>query len=263
LSGPPPFFASMFGVQGRDNKHAVDSPEVTESLELIDVHVHCGWYENEHYDPEETYRLLKKAGVAAFALASTTSELVDQATGNNEVLRLRRTHPDRVIALIWISPYAPRWRDDAEHRVEQGFSGVKIDPSLGHFRIEHHFLAPVFQFAEEYELPLFSHADPASPGREPEAFRPLLMSFPSVSCILSCPPSKGLFELAAEFPQVYLDTVHLEPSDFDEVLARIGPERLLWGSGYPYGKSREVLTGSPLDYQQKLRELPAETARTQ
>jgi hypothetical protein len=223
-------------------------------LELIDVHVHCGWYENEYYDPEETYKLLTKSGVTAFALASTTAQLVSQDTGNSEVLRLRRTHPDRIIALIWISPYLPNWRSEAVHRVDQGFSGIKLDPFLGHYRVEHHFLAPVFQFAEEYELPIFAHAYPTSEGREPEAFRPLAMSFPSVPLIISSRPSEGLFRLVREFDQLKLDSVHFEAKDFERVLSHVGTDRLLWGSGYPTGAAR-ALTGSPLDYQQKLRRL--------
>jgi hypothetical protein len=130
--------------------------------------------------------------------------------------------------------------------------GIKLHPAEGHYFPRDERLWPVYEKAQELGLVVLSHGglfmmSPDTPYTRPANFEPVLESFPELRLVVAH-LGHGFWdesiELARKFPHVLFDTSavisgveHLEimsNEEFAELIRRLGVDRVLFGSDYPW-----------------------------
>ncbi len=142
---------------------------------------------------------------------------------------------------------------EVKARVEEGARGIKLHPANQRYMPTDRRLWPLYEEAERLELPIISHSgvhfDPdAPPYARPGNFREVLDSFPRLTLVLAHLGQGFLddsFAMAERYPNLYFDSSMAvsgsqDPpamSDEDTVAAirRLGVERVLFGSDWPWG----------------------------
>lgn len=134
--------------------------------------------------------------------------------------------------------------------LNHGAKGIKLHAAIhGNFMADER-LWPLYGVAQEYNLPIISHAglDPERKGYcEPRAFAEPLAAFPDVRFVLAHMGGGGWrqsCEIAERYPNAWFDVSEiiewtkgsLAPSDEDlvDLIRRIGVERVLMGSDFPW-----------------------------
>ena len=126
--------------------------------------------------------------------------------------------------------------------------GIKLHPEQG-FELNKKFLKPYFHAISDifgYTIPIYVHTDwplTEAKGYAPESikntFSIIVTNFPDFKFIMGHAGGSGAYlnvwKSCKKFSNVYLET-SMAPvtSPLEEVIWKIGPERLLFGSNYPY-----------------------------
>jgi predicted TIM-barrel fold metal-dependent hydrolase len=80
-----------------------------------------------------------------------------------ELAELKRAYPDNILAFVHLDPRRPDMTDILKKcRESWNFSGIKIYPSIGYFPYDVR-MRPVYEYAEENDLPVISHCSPYNP----------------------------------------------------------------------------------------------------
>ncbi len=138
-------------------------------------------------------------------------------------------------------------------RVKEGARGVKLHPANQRYLPADRRLWPAYEEIQRLELPIISHSgfhlDPNSPPyARPDNFREVLDHFPRLTLVLAHLGQGFLedsFEMAERYPGLCFDTSMAvagsadPPAISDEeavtILRRIGVDRVLFGSDFPWG----------------------------
>jgi predicted TIM-barrel fold metal-dependent hydrolase len=152
--------------------------------------------------------------------------------------------------------------------VEAGATGVKIIPGAMRRYPDDPALAPVVAACVAHDLPLLSQSGsgglppvgPRGPFGRPAAFGPVLAAHPALRLILAHlgrGADEELVELFAAHPGVVADTsLRLgsphdaepwSPGPIRDLIRRLGPERVLYGTNYPIV--------DPVEYRERFEEL--------
>lgn len=217
------------------------------------------WYVDLTNTAEECIAQMDAAGVDQMVLVSSYSAY---GHNNSYAADAAASRPDRFVGFCRIDPLHPESLDTWV--VERGMRGVRLGTSD-----ERAF--PTCERARELGIPVSLQV----PGGSMDEVRKVAERFPDVKVILDHlahpaledgPPyaeAKPLFELAA-CPNVYLKFSSMniwEASEgnstprafFEALIARFGPERLLWGTDFPH------TLGSPAAPYKDLVDLARET----
>jgi predicted TIM-barrel fold metal-dependent hydrolase len=135
-----------------------------------------------------------------------------------------------------------------KQKVKLDISGIKIHPQQK-FKLQKEFLKPYFNLISELfgtDFPIYIHMD--WPLREKEGFAPRVKKntfnkfpsyFPDFTFIMGHAGGSGdylkIWKTCKKYPNIYIET-SMAPttSTLEEVIWKIGPERLLFGSNYPF-----------------------------
>jgi len=171
----------------------------------------------------------------------------DPTSGNDRTSAKCDRYPGRVFGSIYLNP------NDVEGAVaeldrragDERFRGVKLHPTMDAFYpfLERYF--PVYARIEELGLPILWHTG-TSPYSSPLQIAVPAARFPGVPFILG---HFALADLSWEcFPAAEMsDNIYVETSGnpivplMNEWLDRFGPERMLWGSDFPFYQVRYEL----------------------
>jgi predicted TIM-barrel fold metal-dependent hydrolase len=176
-------------------------------------------------------------------------------------------HP-RLIPFIAVDPVAMDPPATIEHvrrmHRDHGAKGIKIHPVLQGLDPTDRAWWPVFETCAELGLIVLSHSGPARPGgisAEPTAFASLVGHLPGLSLVLAHAGGgawRSTPQAANELPGVWFDvceiiertgsTVGPTLDELGALIATIGPERVIFGSDFPWyepAHSLEVLRSLP------------------
>lgn len=144
-----------------------------------------------------------------------------------------------------------------EHqKKELKIKGIKIHPKQG-FKIDKLFLEPFFKAITEVlgtGIPIYIHMDwplreenRFAPAGKKSTFNKIASLFPEFNFIMGHAGGSGdylrIWKSCKKFSNVYVET-SMAPvtSTLSEVVWKVGPERILFGSNYPYcGTSIELI----------------------
>ena len=135
---------------------------------------------------------------------------------------------------------------------ECGARGIKLHPAEGHYFPRDGRMWPVYAKAQELALPIITHGglfmmSPDEPYTRPSNFESILQSFPELTLVVAH-MGHGFWdesvELAKKYSNVYFDTSavvsgveHLKvlsDDDATELIRKLGIERVMFGSDYPW-----------------------------
>jgi hypothetical protein len=162
--------------------------------------------------------------------------------GNESIVSATRAHPDRLIGLAAVDPASRAAADQQIQRaIDEGLVGIKLRPS---FSLDTDDISPAIAAASEKGLPVYVHS--GSVARHvigdiiPMAHRhkrtPIILSYRK-----SPPFQEDLTMEACPYSNIYFDTSCINSANIRFLLRRLGPGRVVFGSGFPFGSQRDEL----------------------
>ncbi len=143
-----------------------------------------------------------------------------------------------------------------QQQQELAIKGIKIHPEQG-FKLEKQLLTPYFNAITEVlgrNIPVYIHMDwplieekGYAPFSNKETFDKVASFFPDFKFIMGHAGGSGqyrnVWKTCKKFPNVFIETsMGPSTSPLEEVVQKIGPERVLFGSNYPHcGTSVELV----------------------
>lgn len=205
---------------------------------ICDSHVHLkhGDAARTEYSPDTIVRTMDAVGIdrsVVFAMATTTRRSIRMAEA------AARRFPDRLIPYVYALPsYERRVVDElAEALCERGFRGIKLH--AGECRLAGYVVDPVFELAGRCGAPcLVDFAGDSAAAQR------LAARFPQTTVLVAhlgkylCTDGRLLdrfISLAEAHQSMYLDVSGVAaPAKVAEAVARVGSNRVVWGSDGPH-----------------------------
>ena len=165
--------------------------------------------------------------------------------GNRAVADVVQTYPDRVIgfARIYASGYTAAADEILRCKDHYGFRGLTLNPDWEGTGLGRGLVDPYLALAQGWRWPVLMHVGAGS-RCSPAALVPLAKRFPRLIIIaahLGYDMINDLILAAEICPNIYLETsANATASAIQEVIKRIGPSRLIYGSGMPYALPDQI-----------------------
>ena len=166
-----------------------------------------------------------------------------------------RSHPDRFAGTVCLNPFVPEseFRNEVRRcREQHGFRAMKLQPQyqgLNPISERSDFL---FDAALENGLVLVCHTGTGAPYALPALFIHPARRYPDLRIVIAH-GGGGVYALeaivaATVCPNIYIELSTLTPHTVLEVLAHVGPERLMAGSDLPESLDTEIgkILGLPI-----------------
>lgn len=222
--------------------------------ELFDFHCHA----SNLNDFEEN---LKKYNIGKFCMMPTVIEndFNDISAYINKIKPYKAKYGKKAIIFGNLDFSLP-----AERNVELlrkqisdiNIQGIKIHPEQG-FEINKSFLRPYFKAIIDVlgtEIPIYIHTDwplleekDYFPNGLKETFNKIVSFFPEFKFIMGHAGGSAdylnIWKTCEKYPNVYIET-SMAPatSPLEEIIWKLGPKRILFGSNYPYcTRSSEIV----------------------
>lgn len=156
---------------------------------------------------------------------------------NHLVFSALKAHPDRLYGLVCINPCEP---DAALQTMQEGFErgcrGVKLAPLVHGCSFTEPVLENVAQQCGEHGFIVYTHVVPR-PGATTADFAALARRCPGTNFVIGHmgfgPGDVDAIEFAAELPNFHLETSLGNYLIIRDALARLGPQKLMFGSEFP------------------------------
>jgi uncharacterized protein len=232
-----------------------------ESIEIVDAHIHMGGRpKREKFDAEknsaagrayfysysgkQVVNAMDQSGVdtvVGFALGGFSSEY-DYADQNEMIAASMKEFPGRIIGFCRINPNAgEKSTTTAIDRCirDLGMRGIKLHPEIDHFSLDERLLAPIFDKARDYRVPIIFHTGHTQ-NTDPLAIGYLASQYPMVPVILGhmgcTTATRQAATAGARFENVFLETstVCRMSHPFAPAVLKVGPEKVIYGSDHPY-----------------------------
>ncbi len=201
----------------------------------IDAHNHLGVRHGASQTGDELVSKLDAAGVDRacvfpFVEGDFTNDVVEDAVA---------AHPSRLIPFLAVNP----WHRDAavaeiHRRADAGYRGVKLHPTIhGYHLSDFGLTGPVFEAIRERGLIVICHGASDLYNAPPE-FALAARAYPQIPFLEA---HSGIFwshdqamELAAEIPNLYLETARVPLFEVALSVRTLGPEKVVWGTDSPF-----------------------------
>jgi len=172
---------------------------------------------------------------------------------NRWICDVAREHPS-ITPFVAADPHVLGGEAGAAHLREMaedhGARGIKIHPIVQQFHPDDPRMAPIFGVCQSLGLTVLSHSGLARGSEqwaEPNAFAPLLQSFPRLTLLMAHLGGGSWTQtraFAEAFPTATFDLCEIvewtgaanAPTDdqLGQLIAAIGPDRVMMGSDYPW-----------------------------
>lgn len=208
---------------------------------VVDMHCHYGRFPGfiRGENPlEELVERWDRAGVDVGILAMLDSH--DMSAANELTRQACERYPGRIYGYVYLNPHdIDAALAELERRAQLDiFRGVKLHPANDVFFPFYEGYYPLYERIEQLGLPILWHSG-TYPNSHPLQIAYVARQFPGVPFILA---HFALADISWEcFPAAALaDNVHVDTSGnpiipvMDEWVDRFGPERMLWGSDFPF-----------------------------
>jgi uncharacterized protein len=214
---------------------------------IIDFHGHVGRWDHMGMvdDPRPILRAMDAAGIDRACVFDIFHP--DGIPGNDRTAAFVGQHPDRFIGFAYVSPLLPeRMRSELERAVDElGFRAIKLYSPYTPFEYDHSAWNPVYQFAQERTLTVLAHT---GADAEPRHLAAAAARFPGANFVAGHsgniePFRSQAIEATKRCPNFYLETcsTYRTPGVVEELVARAGADRILYGSDLPLMDPRAQL----------------------
>jgi predicted TIM-barrel fold metal-dependent hydrolase len=211
--------------------------------EVFDAHCHVGVLAGKYFGPEDLMRQMDELGIDR-ALVSPMDESDEMSVpdGNDLVAEATQRWGDRVVGFAYVDPTVNgRAEEELRRALDLGLSGLKLRPLATGFCASGRMVRGVVSCAAEAGLPIVVHSGSVmSPFLDKIGM--LADDFPGTQFVVSFCKSRGNWGECVPYGQrhgnVMYDTADLSASMIGEVVGKLGADRLLFGSGTPFGSMR-------------------------
>ena len=206
---------------------------------IVDAHCHIG--ETPHYRqlPEDLLRQMDTNGVDRAVIVGAGRHItVDNEEGNRYVAAAVRSYPERFYGFACVNPwYGERAVRELHRALDDGLVGLKLHPSMQGYWAHDPLAYPVVEAAIERNVPIYVHS--GTPVYSlPLQIIELAQLYPQGTFIMG---HMGGADFYVDVPSSAhrRANVHYETSltchigYVDEIVARAGHERVLFGSDSP------------------------------
>ncbi len=219
--------------------------ELPEGADVFDAHTHLGDdIDGMKGRREELLGIMNSYGVSrAFMFCMDEPDRHPSFTAaNDRTLAAAERSNGRLIPFVRLdlseSPI-----EEARRCLELGARGIKLHPRAQRFLLNDARLAPVFEVASEWRVPILIHGGRGLPPIADDLGR-LVESYPDAQLIIAHAGIADLAGLAANFAGkagVFFDTSVWSPVDLLDFYRQISPEQVVYASDYPYGQQPSSL----------------------
>ncbi len=168
-------------------------------------------------------------------------------------------HPDTLVGFLSLDPTQPGWQEELHQgHQELGLKGIKLMPMYAGFRPDGHDLDPMWQYAQDNDLPVLLHTGTTFVAQAPlectlpRHLDPVATRFPGVKIILahlSHPYENECVVVIRKHPNVYADisAIHYRPFQLYHSLMLVQEygvwNKLLFGTDYPFTNIEASIEG--------------------
>lgn len=213
--------------------------------------------------PEDLIRMMNAGGVASSVLLPLAKGKEDVSDLNDWVISVARRSRE-LTAFGAVHPFMPDLEAELDRLAEARIFGVKMMPLLQQVYPDDPRAHRLYEALIEREMVLVAHAgrDPMDRPEvygTPERFAAAIECFPELKVVLAHLGGLRMWDdvrrhLLPAGGEVYFDTAYvsfyMSPEDMAELIKDIGPERVIFGSDYPWeepGRAAEIIRGLDLD----------------
>lgn len=226
---------------------------------VVDAHVHMGPALANHAAPpllkaetvEQTLEIFDRSGIdvgCTFAplIEGGDFEDYEYERSNRFIYEATKAHPDRFVGYCRVNPNLGAQATDEMRRCreEYGFRGLKLHPDWEYFYMNGPTVRPVLDRAAEYGWPVIFHTG-YYPLSQPSLALPLAEAYPTINFLLahlSYRHTADAIIVAERCKNVFLETSgNATALAISEVLRKIGPSQLIYGSDLPYTEPDDVM----------------------
>jgi uncharacterized protein len=218
---------------------------IPEGADIFDAHLHLGRdIDGMVGDYDQLEELMARYGVSRafmFCLDEPDRHPAFSAA-NDRTLAYAERSGGRLIPFVRLdlneSPI-----EEARRCLDAGARGIKLHPRAQRFTASDKRLAPVFEIAAEYRVPILIHGGRGLPPIA-AGLRALVDRYPEATLIIA---HAGIADLAALADSmagrkgVLFDTSTWSPIDLLDFYRLIPPEQVMYASDYPYGQQPNSL----------------------
>jgi predicted TIM-barrel fold metal-dependent hydrolase len=219
--------------------------ELPEGIDVFDVHTHLG----DDIDGMKG-RFDELIGIMdAYGVARANIFCMDEpdrhpsfSAANDRTLEAAERSAGRLIPFVRLD-LSEGPIEEARRCLDRGARGIKLHPRAQRFLLNDERLAPVFEVAAEYRVPILIHGGRGLPPIADDLAR-LHERYPGARLIIAHAGIADLAGLAANFAGtagVFFDTSVWSPVDLLDFYRQISPEQVLYASDYPYGQQPSSL----------------------
>lgn len=168
----------------------------------------------------------------------------DQLTGTWMDAIERSPARDRFVPFASVHPRDAGWREQLRGFAARGARGLKLHPEMQRFAPDDPEAMEIYGECERLGLPVIFHAGRS--GIEPESIRPYALirhyvpaiaAYPRVQFLLGHAGARDVADAIAaaqQHPNAWLEIACQGATQLAEILATVGPERVVFGSDWPF-----------------------------
>lgn len=215
-----------------------------ESLPIIDVHCHMGFFYGSHMPYAEAEKMaerMEKAGVKLCFFAHHYS-LFEPDIGNKIVIDIVRKFPEKFRGYFSVNPHYPEELKKYilnYEKFKDVFVGFKLLCDYHRIALSDKRYETVFEFANEKEIIILSHTGGGSIYDGEMEVEKVLKKYKKIKLILGH-SLHGAWDKAIEivknYENVYLELCAVidERGVLERIVEKIGVNRILFGTDFPW-----------------------------
>ena len=207
--------------------------------------------------PEDLCRMMQEGGVSRSVLLPLAKGCRD-VPGLNDWIQAAASKNQELIAFGAVHPFMEGLEEELDRLEGWGIRGVKIMPLLQQVYPDDPRCYRLCQELVDRDMILIAHAgrDPLDRPEvygTPERFASLAESFPDLKMVLAHLGGLRMWDAVRRYllpagKNVFFDTAYvsfyMEPEEMKELIADMGPGRVIFGSDYPWerpGRAAEII----------------------
>jgi uncharacterized protein len=202
---------------------------------IIDFHNHIGKENDKIVSISLLERHLKNNQIRnAVAFPFSGEPLIQKSL---KILKYSRKHKF-IIPFLRFNPKKIR-RKELEDLLKKGFRGIKLHPRSEEFDPLEKNIQWVFEVIQKYRIPILIHCKSYhfDPNSHPEKLLKLAKKHPKQIFVFGhfAGVNKSLFKEFMKHENIYVETsIDVTPNAYREVTLKIGFDRLLFGTDFPF-----------------------------
>ncbi|MCX9015045.1 MAG: amidohydrolase family protein [Candidatus Methanoperedens sp.] len=203
---------------------------------MIDAHIHLGGPDKGDGKSLTQVQLISNMNVCGITKAVVFPFNQPHnafSAANDHIAKAVREYPDRLIGFARLNPNdGAQALAELDRIYELGLKGIKLHPTAQDFTFDNTNLDKIAEKAAEYRLPLIFDAGKAQ--SRPEDLEKFALLHPDCAIIMAHMYGNFIHTLLACPNVIVQTTAMLKSKIIVEAVEKIGADRIMMGSDYPY-----------------------------